>query len=147
MLWLSVQSRRSVLGVTLIAALAASALGACGNESHSTGAGGHHHDEIDELIAGPDPTCVGERGQRVVVEMDENVFIPGRLELPRGKPVTIHVVNVGSATHTFTIDELGCDTQQLIPDESLNITFVVSDHAVEFHCTLHEDMHGDLIPI
>ena len=53
----------------------------------------------------------------------------------------------GTVDHTFTSEELKCDTGTVSPGTKTSVTFKMPDAPVDFVCTPHADkMKGQLVP-
>ncbi|HEY5625786.1 MAG TPA: cupredoxin domain-containing protein [Dehalococcoidia bacterium] len=82
---------------------------------------------------------------RTVVARDF-AFDPITIGAQAGVTVEVGFANVGTANHTFTIDELDVDLA-LSSGESRTVEFAFPDQAIEFYCRIHPVlMRGTLEP-
>lgn len=74
------------------------------------------------------------------------LFGPARIEAQPGQTLGVHVSNVGSASHTFTIDEQGIN-EVLAPGEEATVSVVVPQSGpLRFYCRFHaaRGMEGEI---
>lgn len=85
-------------------------------------------------------------GDAIEISATDNAFSPAELELEPGTEVTVEVANDGDTAHNLVIDELDLSTGTIDPGEVVTATFTVPDTAVDFVCTFHPGMSGQLEP-
>lgn len=74
-------------------------------------------------------------------------FKPEKLEAPAGKMVTVVVSNEGELEHTFTSDDVDCDSGYVTPGSKVTVTFEMPDKPVAFYCIPHKSaMEGEIVP-
>jgi len=74
------------------------------------------------------------------IDQDNFFFSPSTIDGSAGQKITFTVKNVGSAPHTFTIDNLNIDVTVQPGDEmTVDVTFPTSG-TVEFYCKFHKSM-------
>lgn len=56
------------------------------------------------------------------------------------------MTNRGSADHNFVVADLDVASGTLKPDEVATATFEMPDSRVEFVCSFHAGMKGELVP-
>ena len=131
----------SRLGLLTRTALALSValflLGACGGDS------GNGDSQPADAAAGE---CGGSGGTMLSVESADFQFEPAELSAPAGEQVTVEFTNSDDAPHTFTVDELDCDTGTVDPGQSAELSFTMPAEDTGWLCTLHPDMVGMLRP-
>lgn len=76
----------------------------------------------------------------------DNAFSPDALDLEPGTAVTLEVTNEGDTAHNLVIDELDLSTGTIDPGAVVTATFTVPDEPVEFVCTFHPGMSGQVTP-
>ena len=104
-----------VLGAALLAA-------ACG-------------DDDEEDTSGGGPTA--ESGaQTVEVVATDFAFAPAEISAEPGQAVSITLKNDGTVEHSFTIDDLGVDTEAEGGEEATT-ELTAPDESVEFYCRYH----------
>ncbi len=119
----------------VLGAFALLALGACGgsetpSDSSASGGGG------------------ANGGAQVTLSAVDNEFEPADLAVPGGGEVTVEFTNNGETVHTFTSEELGFDSGNVLPGDSKTVTFTAPDGDTQFVCTLHaesDDMVGTIV--
>ncbi len=90
----------------------------------------------------------GGGGAQVTLSGIDNEFEPTDLTVPGGGEVTVEFTNNGETVHTFTSEELGFDTGNVLSGESKTVTFTAPDGETEFVCTIHaesDDMVGTIV--
>ena len=128
------------LPVRLAAALCAVALvlGACGGSEDEGDTG-----SSEDALAGQ---CGGSGGTVFSVEAADFQYEPSELSAAPGEQVTVEFTNQDDAPHTFTIDDLDCDTGSVDPGQSAELSFTMPDTETGWICTIHPDMVGTLTP-
>lgn len=120
------RSRRGrVVGLGLVAGLAATLLAAC-NESEPVG----------NVAAGP------AAGAATVVVADDMKFNPASLTAEAGEEITVQVTNEDDMAHDFAIESLDLNTGTIEPGAVATATFALGENGAEFVCTFHPDMKG-----
>jgi plastocyanin len=114
--------------VALGALIVTLALGACAREPSG---------DVREGPGGPDAV-------RVVMHDDE--FEPSELRLGADTEVTVETRNEGDAGHNFTIDHLDVSTGTVQPGGVVSATFTAPSRTIEFRCTFHPGMRGEIVP-
>jgi plastocyanin len=115
-----INKRGSGVVVVVIALLAV----ACGGSSYGT--------STTASLAGSSAAS----GSLRVEQMDFR-FQPQTLSAGAGKAATIVLVNSGSVTHTFTIDELGVD-KSVAPGQTATVSFTPTKGGdLTFYCRFH----------
>ena len=83
----------------------------------------------------------------ITVKQVDVMFKPEKLEAPAGETVTVVVQNTGDLDHTFTSDDLDCDSGYISPGTKATVTFKMPDKPVKFFCIPHEmAMKGTISP-
>ena len=77
----------------------------------------------------------------VKVVLHDDAFLPDALHLDAGAEVDVEVRNEGSNGHNFTIDALDLSTGTI----EMTATFVVPNGTMEYHCTFHPGMRGEIV--
>lgn len=90
--------------------------------------------------------AIEEEARSVQLALQDDVFAPEMLRVPRGDEVTVEVKNEGDKPHTFTIRSLDVDTGTLQPGDSRQVTFTAPQEDAEFICEIHPGMTGTLVP-
>ncbi|MGH2729941.1 MAG: cupredoxin domain-containing protein [Actinomycetota bacterium] len=118
-------------------------------------------DDDDEQPAAPseqDTPAVEDNGDEngggtgeaspLLVLASEFEFDPNEISIPPGTQVSVTLRNVGTASHTFTIDELDVDTGTVGAGQAEGASFTMPEEEVTFFCTVHgaDTMSGTLIP-
>lgn len=118
--------------LTLLAALASGALllAACGGEVAASGNVGQ----------GP------ASGDAAKVVARDNEFSPDTIRAAAGEEITVEVANQGDAPHNFVVEDLDLSTGTIEPGEVATATFTMPDSTVEFVCSFHGGMTGELVP-
>ena len=115
-------------------------LGACGgsdeDQEGSQGTG-------DSAATGE---CGGSGGKSLKVEAADFQYEPSELSAPAGEQVTVEFTNSDDAPHTFTIEDLDCDTGSVDAGQSAELSFTMPDADMGWICTIHPDMTGTLTP-
>lgn len=72
--------------------------------------------------AGPGEPVVASvaPGEVVVIEMDDMVYRPQRLEVPAGEPVTVRLENHGGIVHDLVFDD-GWDSGEVVPGGGITV--------------------------
>ena len=76
------------------------------------------------------------------VEISNNAFIPGQLNVAPGTTVTF--VNNDNVPHTVTADNGLFDSGELAPGESFPVV-LEGEGTVPYHCELHPEMKGTIV--
>ena len=121
-----------ILRLLAVLSAASLALGGCGGDDEDGG---------DGAAAG---ACGGEGGTSVSMEAADFKFEPDELVAPAGEQVTVEFTNQDDAPHTFTIEDLDCDTGSVDSGQSATLTFTMPEEETGFICTIHPDMTGTL---
>ena len=83
----------------------------------------------------------------ITVKQVDVMFKPEKLEAPAGEMVTVVVQNTGDLDHTFTSEDLDCDSGYISPGTKTAVTFKMPDKPVKFICIPHEQaMTGSIVP-
>ena len=90
--------------------------------------------------------CGGEGGTELTLVSANFKFDPEDLAAPAGEQVTVDFTNEDDAPHTFTIEDLGCDTGTVDSGQSATLSFTMPEEETGFICTIHPDMTGRLTP-
>lgn len=90
--------------------------------------------------------CGGSGGKVLKVEAADFQFEPAELSAPAGEQVTVEFTNSDDAPHTFTVDDLECDTGSVDSGQSAELSFTMPDAETGWICTIHPDMTGTLTP-
>jgi plastocyanin len=122
-------------------------IGACGSDTSTTDAPQGGADTLtspagDAGGGGTDVSGMSEFDLQAV----DFAFEPDALTGSAGQALTLHVVNAGSATHTFTLDEQAISVTLSAGDsENVDVTFPDSG-SVTFYCEFHQasGMEGQL---
>lgn len=133
----------SRIGVHRLLALVSAAvvlLGACGGGSDEDQDGSQG---TGETAAGE---CGGSGGKTLRLEATDFQFEPSELSAPAGEQVTVEFTNSDEAPHTFTIEDLDCDTGSVEAGQSAELSFTMPGSETGWICTIHPDMTGTLIP-
>lgn len=115
-------TRRYLVGTVLVIAIMAAY--ACGSD--------------DEGITGNEDGGGTSSRQTVEVTLKDFSFTPGKLQVEADQELEIRLTNSGDATHTFTIDEFGVDTE--IQPRTETTVLVTPSEAGRFtyYCRFHE---------
>jgi plastocyanin len=81
----------------------------------------------------------------VEVVLQDDAFVPDDLSLEAGTEVDVEVRNEGSNGHNFTIDSLDLSTGTVEPGQVVTATFTVPNGTMEYHCTFHPGMRGEIV--
>jgi plastocyanin len=90
--------------------------------------------------------CGGSGGRTERVEASNFTFDPNEISARPGVQVTVEFTNNDETPHTFTIDELSCDTGNVNAGQSAELSFTMPDQETPWVCTIHPDMKGLLKP-
>lgn len=122
--------RKTVLAVVVVLT-GALLLGACGGgEVAASG----------NIARGP------ASGDAAKVVARDNDFSPDEIRGTAGEEVTVEVTNRGDAVHNFVISDMEISTGNIEPGEAATATFTMPDSRVEFVCSFHGGMKGELVP-
>lgn len=123
---------RFTLGPALLALSAIVALAACGG------------DETEQTPTGAAETPAGST--TVEVQAADFLFGPARIEAQPGQTLKVHVSNVGSASHTFTIDEQGIDEVLAAGEEATVSVVAPQSGTLRYYCRFHaaRGMEGEI---
>jgi plastocyanin len=124
------RARKVGVGLALLVAGMAAVGAACSPSSDTSGDVGN----------GP------AAGRAVEVVAGDQFFEPDVLELRTGTEVTVEVTNTGDIPHDFSIEELDINTGTIEPGEVATATFTVPEGPIEFVCSYHSDMRGEILP-
>ena len=124
-----------------VASAALLLLGACGGGSDG---GQEESDGGGDTAATGE--CGGSGGKTLKLEASDFQFEPAELSAPAGEQVTVEFTNSDSAPHTFTIEDLDCDTGSVDAGQSAELSFTMPDSETGWICTIHPDMTGTLTP-
>ena len=113
-------------------------LGACGGDD-----GDEEASQTGEAAQGE---CGGSGGTVLELEASDFQFEPSELSAPAGEQVTVEFTNSDDAAHTFTIEDLDCDTGSVDSGQSAELSFTMPGAETGWICTIHPDMTGTLIP-
>jgi uncharacterized cupredoxin-like copper-binding protein/mono/diheme cytochrome c family protein len=80
------------------------------------------------------PTATAAAG--VSIEMHDIFFQPKEITIPANTPVTIHLSNLGAATHNFNIDALTIHSGDVAPGSTGTVTINAAAGDYEFHCNI-----------
>jgi plastocyanin len=124
------RARKVGIGLALLVAGIVAVGGACSPSSDASGevGSGRAAERAVEVVAG------------------DQFFEPDVLEIRTGTEVTIEVTNTGDMPHDFSIEELDVNTGTIEPGEVATATFTVPDKTIEFVCSYHSDMRGEIRP-
>ena len=100
----------------------------------------------EEPAASGDGACGGEGGTALSLESADFKFAPDQLSAPAGEQVTVEFTNQDDAPHTFTVQDLDCDTGSVESGQSATLSFTMPEEETGFICTIHPDMTGTLKP-
>jgi plastocyanin len=114
---------RLLLRLALLALLALVSLAACGG------------DAAEQAPTDGAETPAGSAA--VVVQAADFLFGPARIQAPPGQTLEVHVINVGSASHTFTIDEQGIDEVLAAGEEATVSVAAPQSASLRFYCRFH----------
>lgn len=123
-------ARRVPFGLALLVAGVAAVGAACSPSSDASG----------DVSNGP------AAGRVVEVVAGDQFFEPAVLELRSGAELTLEVTNTGDTPHDFSIEELDLNTGTIEPGEVATATLTVPDKAIEYVCSYHSDMRGEIRP-
>lgn len=112
-------------------------LGACGGGSDEEGGS-----QGEEAVG----ACGGSGGTALKLEASDFQFEPDELSAAAGEQVTVEFTNSDDAPHTFTIEDLDCDTGSVESGQSAELSFTMPDTETGWICTIHPDMTGTLVP-
>ncbi|MDQ4145218.1 MAG: cupredoxin domain-containing protein [Actinomycetota bacterium] len=131
---------RSTLTFRLAGGMFAAVLlfGACGGGSDEGDSAGEGDAASGE--------CGGSGGTTLTVEASDFQFEPSEFSAAAGEQVTVEFTNTDDAPHTFTIDDLECDTGSIDSGQSAELSFTMPEADMGFICTIHPDMKGTLTP-
>ncbi|WP_175990352.1 cupredoxin domain-containing protein [Bacillus sp. Marseille-Q1617] len=88
-----------------------------------------------------------ETGKSIEVELNDDFFNPKAITIPSGKATTLILKNKGVKEHTFTVEQLGVDTE-VQPGKEKTITLNPKQAGTyELICRYHfrEGMVGEVI--
>lgn len=97
-----------------------------------------------EVAASGDVHMGEAEGDAIEIAAVDNAFEPSSLDLEPGEEVSVEITNNGKAPHNFVIEELDLSTGTIQPGEAATATFTVPEGSVEYRCTLHPSMRGEL---
>jgi len=97
--------------------------------------------ETSEPTGGGTDTTTEPAGGAVTVTIVDFEFQPA--DVTPGSDGVLRVVNEGSTTHTFTMDDGSID-EELAPGDSVEV--VVGLEGGGFHCEIHASMTGTVLP-
>lgn len=126
--------------VRFILTVLAAALVACGGSDAGggspTGGGGSPTGGGATTGAGGPVDVSGMTSVRIGIE--GFAFVPAELRGSPGQTLTIEVENEGSASHTFTVEDLGID-EELSPGDRVEVEVTLPDSgSLPFVCRFHE---------
>ena len=129
-------------------------VGACGGGSddsaNGSGAGDTTESEepTEENTEEPASSgkCGGSGGKALKLEASNFQFKPSDLAAAAGEQVTIEFTNNDDVPHTFTINDLQCDTGSVAGGDTAELSLTMPDSDVPFVCVIHPDMQGSLTP-
>ena len=116
--------------MVLAAVAGALLLGACGREVAASGNVGR----------GP------ASGDAIELVATDEGFSTETIRAGAGEEVTVEVANRGDAVHNFVVEELNLSTGDIAAGKVATATFEMPDSAVEFVCSYHGNMKGELVP-
>ena len=90
--------------------------------------------------------CGGSGGTMLTVEASDFQYEPSELSAAAGEQVTVEFTNSDDAPHTFTIEDLDCDTGSVDSGQSAELSFTMPEEETGWICTIHPDMTGTLTP-
>ena len=129
------RNRLAIAAVVVLGMFAA----ACGSGSSSSSAvAGSTSTSSSASDTGSSGASADVSGKSTfAMDADNFFFSPAELDGTAGQTVELTVRNVGSSTHTFTIDSENVDVS-LSPgqEQQVTVTFPKSG-SVEFYCTFH----------
>lgn len=114
-------------------------LGACGGSDGEVDSGSGD----DGASTGQ---CGGSGGTALTVEAADFQYEPSELAAAPGEQVTVEFTNQDDAPHTFTIEDLDCDTGSVDSGQSAELSFTMPEEDMGWLCTIHPDMVGTLTP-
>jgi plastocyanin len=76
---------------------------------------------IDILAASIDGSEPTEKAGSIVIELNDDFFNPKEIMIPSGTTTTLILKNKGKKKHTFTVENLGVDTE-VQPGQETSIT-------------------------
>jgi len=138
--------RKPIWMIALVLTIAM--LGACGGDGGDGGEDAAGSEvEADEDAGDEDATSEENEGDpgggTLTVTARDFSFDPNLVEVEAGGEVTLTFANDGEVPHTFTSDALGVD-ERAAPGETVEVTFTAPDGEVEFHCSIHPGMIGNV---
>ena len=92
------------------------------------------------------PTGSTGADEGLTIEAQDFQFSPSSSSGGAGETLTITVMNTGSASHTFTIDDAGID-EELAAGDSVDVDVTLPDSgSLRFYCRFHEGsgMEGEI---
>lgn len=95
--------------------------------------------------ASGDVTSGPADGEAVTVTAHDNDFAPGTVEVEAGQPVTLEVANEGSTRHNFVIEDLDVSSGTLDEGDVVTISLTAPEGTIEFVCTFHGGMRGEIV--
>jgi len=118
----------------LILAVAALAFGACGGDDDDANGGAD--------TGSPD---AGGAAETAEVEAMDFAFTPKAIEATVGETLTVTFGNVGSAPHTFTIDEFAVDQELEAGADAVEVPVTPNEIGeFNFFCRFHSQMVGTI---
>lgn len=105
--------------------------------------------EAGTPVADDDADASAGAAETITVTMHDIYFDPKEITIPAGTDVTIVIVNEGAALHDFIIDELGIDSGDVPPGETVEIVINAPAGEYEYYCDVpgHRaaGMFGELV--
>ncbi|HEX2240642.1 MAG TPA: cupredoxin domain-containing protein [Actinomycetota bacterium] len=99
----------------------------------------------DEAGAQEDCLTAEPSGTEIELITRGMAFKPATLKAAAGEVVTVSYTNEDSVPHTFTAEAIGCDSNTVAADDSVQLTFEMPEGTTEFVCTIHPSMKGRLV--